>query len=65
MNTVGVLSKLDFENKRKKKDLNRRQIKEQRKNRVKESKLASKPSAMDKEQFIKKKDEQKQTEDDK
>ena len=37
MNTVGVLSQNDMVEKRKKKDLNRRQIKESRKSRVKEA----------------------------
>lgn len=55
LGVLNVKSKGDFEQKRKDKDANRRQVKEQRKNRVKESKAAAVTKPVDKETFLKKK----------
>ena len=53
----GMLSKQDMDLKRKKKEKNRREIKQQRKNRVKENRLKDQPASIDKEAFVQQKKE--------
>ena len=52
-----MLSKQDMDLKRKKKEKNRREIKQQRKNRVKENRLKDQPASIDKEAFVQQKKE--------